>query len=228
MLMAEKILRAMKVREITCWLSFYLLVLIFAAAPASGQELINCLVASVDNQPVTLFDLRVAKTFNLLGGSSGESISAEDILNRYIDMLLVLRLAREQISLAPEEIKAELEKVKERTGSEAFEVRCRELGLKPEDLSSYLQDKILFEKVIGIRFSQRLYVSLKEIEDYYQKIYVPEQKAAGREPAGLVDVLNEIESRLQARRQEERVREWTQELRQRAEIIIYSECLKRL
>lgn len=101
--------------------------------------------------------------------------------------------------------------MKARLGTEVLEEKCRLLGLKPEDLGSYLQDKILFEKVIGTRFNQRLYVSLKEIEDYYQQVYLPEQKAAGRTPPELVNVLDEIEARLQARRREERVREWTRE-----------------
>ncbi|MGQ9800659.1 MAG: hypothetical protein ACUVRL_03210 [Candidatus Saccharicenans sp.] len=206
-----------------------LAVLFFMAiVPGSGQELLNCLVASVDNIPVTWFDLEVLKAFNLLPGTKNESLAAEDRLGKYIDVLLVLRLTREQLQVTQEEVGAELERLKNSLGEGEFNSRCQALGLKPEDLTGYLQDKILFEKVIGTRFNQRLYVSLKEIEDYYQQVYVSEQKAAGKTPAELVTVLDEIEARLQNKLREERVKEWTRELRQRAEIAVFPECLKKI
>ena len=51
---------------------------------------------------------------------------------------------------------------------------------------------------------------------------------AGQTPAELVTVLDEIEARLQNKLREERVKEWTRELRQRAEIAIFPECLKKI
>ncbi|MCR4395345.1 MAG: hypothetical protein NUW07_01250 [Candidatus Saccharicenans sp.] len=211
------------------WKAALLVWLLFMVmAQGRGQELLNCLVASVDNIPVTWFDLEVVKAFNLLPGANNDSLAAEDRLEKYIDVLLVLRLTREQLQVTQEEVRAELERLRQGLGEEVFDSRCRALGLKPEDLTGYLQDKILFEKVIGTRFNQRLYVSLKEIEDYYQKVYLPEQKAAGRTPAELVTVLDEIEARLQTRLREQRVKEWTHELRQRAEIAIFPECLKKI
>lgn len=210
------------------WLQGLSLLLFLLVSPGAGQDLLNCLVASVDHIPVTSYDLEVLKHFELLPGGSAEALTPEDRLERYIDVLLVLRLTREQLQVSQEEVAAELQRLKDRLGTDVLEQKCRLLGLKPEDLSGYLQDKILFEKVIGTRFNQRLYVSLKEIEDYYQQVYLPEQKAAGRTPPELVTVLDEIEARLQARRREERVREWTRELRQRAEIIVYGDCLNRI
>lgn len=210
------------------WLQVLSLLLLLLGRPVAGQELLNCLVASVDHIPVTAFDLEVLKNFELLPGGGAGAMTVEERLERYIDVLLVLRLTREQLQVSQEEVGAELEKLKARLGPKVLEQRCQLLGLKPEDLGSYLQDKILFEKVIGTRFNQRLYVSLKEIEDYYQQVYVPEQKSAGRTPPELVNVLDEIEARLQTRRREERVREWTRELRQRAEIVVYSDCLNRI
>lgn len=204
-----EVMATMKKKRGKWWLPALPLLLLLLVSPAAGQELLNCLVASVDHIPVTAFDLEVLKNFELLPGGNAEALTVEERLNRYIDVLLVLRLTREQLQVSPEEIGAELERLKARLGTEVLEEKCRLLGLKPEDLGSYLQDKILFEKVIGTRFNQRLYVSLKEIEDYYQQVYLPEQKAAGRTPPELVNVLDEIEARLQARRREERVREWT-------------------
>lgn len=210
------------------WAGLLALLFFMVIGPGSGQELLNCLVASVDNIPVTWFDLEVLKAFNLLPGTNNESLAAEDRLEKYIDVLLVLRLTREQLQVTPEEVGAELERLKNSLGAGEFDSRCQALGLKQEDLTGYIQDKILFEKVIGTRFNQRLYVSLKEIEDYYQQVYVSEQIAAGKTPAELVTVLDEIEARLQNKLREARVKEWTRELRQRAEIAVFPECLQKI
>lgn len=204
------------------------LLAILVFQPANGQELLNCLIASVDHTPVTLFDLEVMTVFDLLPGGNNERMTAEERLEKYIDIVLVLRLTREQLQVSQDEISSELDRLKNLLGAEVLEQKCQLLGLKPEDLSTYLQDKILFEKVIGTRFNQRLYISLKEIEDYYHQVYVPEQKATGKTPLELVAVLDELEARLQTRRREERVKEWTRELRQRAEIVVFADCLKRL
>lgn len=217
-----------KMKRAGRWLQVLSLLLVLLTSPADGQELLNCLVASVDHIPVTAFDLEVLKNFELLPGDKDQALATEERLSRYIDILLVLRLTREQLQVTQEEVRVELERLRDRLGSEILEQRCRLLGLKPEDLGSYLQDKILFEKVIGTRFNQRLYISLKEIEDYYHEVFWPEQKAAGRTPPELVAVLDEIEARLQAKRREERIKEWTEELRQRAEIIVFNDCLSHI
>jgi DNA-binding transcriptional MerR regulator len=195
---------------------------------AGGQDMVNCLVARVNSIPVSWFDLKVMESFGLLSNSGEVPLSTEERLDLYIDRLLVLRLAREQLQVSQEEIKTELNHLRNRLGSEMLEKKCQALGMKETDLVSYLQDKILFEKVIRTRFNQKLYVSLKEIEDYYEQVYVPEQEAEGKTPPELVAVLDEIEARLQNQRRQQQVKDWTRELRQRAEITIYSDCLNKI
>lgn len=196
--------------------------------PAGSQELVNCLVASVDNTSVSWFDLQVVKSFGLLSDSKEVPLSAEELLDLYVDRLLVLRLAREQLQVTKEEIKTELNDLTNRLGPEVLKEKYQALGMTENDLESYLQDKILFEKVIKTRFDQKIYISLREIEDYYAQVYVPEQKAQGKIPAELVAVLDEIEARLQSQRRQQQVADWTRDLRQRAEIIIYSDCLNKI
>ncbi|MGB9892982.1 MAG: hypothetical protein ACPLRA_01105 [Candidatus Saccharicenans sp.] len=194
-----------------------------------GQELVNCLVAMVDRVPITWFDLKVIESFQLLSEYEQEGFqSREDLLNKYIERLLVLSLAREQVKITEEEIKAEELRLKNKIGEKLIEEKCRSLGMTEAELEPYLEDKLVFEKIIGSRFNQKLYVSLKEIEDYYQKVYIPEEKNNGRTPAELVTVLDKIEARLQNQKRIEQIKSWTQELKQRAEVIIYPDCLKKV
>jgi hypothetical protein len=207
----------------------WLLILIFSWFNlASGQELVDCLVAVVDRIPISLFDLKVIQSFRLLAGFGPDVYqSKEELVNKYINMLLVFRLAKEQMNVGNEEVEKELARLKSELGISVFERECQTLGLKEADLFPYLQNKLLFERMVGSRFNQKFYISLKEIEEYYQKVYVPEETAQGRKPAELVNVLGKIEDELQHQRREQQINEWTQELRQRAEIIIYSDCLKK-
>jgi hypothetical protein len=207
----------------------YLSFLIFSIFNlASGQELINCLVATVDRDPVSLFDLKVIESFQLLAGfGPGVYKSRIELAERYIDEILVLSLAKEQIRVSREEMDKELARLKSELGSGVFEEKCQALGLKEENLLPYLQNKLLFERIVGSRFNQKFYISLKEIEEYYQKVYVPEENARGVKPAELVNVLDEIEARLEQQRREQQINEWTRELRQRVDITIYPDCLKR-
>jgi len=195
----------------------------------SAQELVNCLVAVVDRVPITWFDLRVIESFELWSEYEEDGVlSKEQMLNRYIERLLVLGLARGQVKVSEGEVLAEMSRLKNKFGSEVVEQKCQSLGMKESDLFSYLENKLLFEKIIGSRFNQKLYVSLKEIEDYYQKVYVPEEKSNGRTPAELITVLDMIEARLQNQKRRKQIKDWTEELKQRAEIMVYEDCLKKI
>lgn len=194
-----------------------------------GQNTINCVLATVEGKPVTLFDVKVIRTFNLISEvQEGIYEGQEKFLESYIDQVLILGLAREQLKVGAEEIKSEINRTKEKFGLEEFNSRLKELGLSEEDLIPYIEAKILFDKVVGSRFTQKSYVSLKEIEEFYEKEYVPQQKARGETVADLYQVLDELEARLQYSKRRKEIKEWTEELRQRADIIFDSDCLKKL
>jgi hypothetical protein len=193
-----------------------------------GQVPVNCVVATVNEKPVTLFDLKVMRTFDLVSeAQEGIYDQQEKYLESFIDQMLVRELVREQLKVTEEEIGQELKQIKEGMGEQNFNEQLLELGLTETDLRLYLEGKILFDRVIGSRFTPKSYVSLKEIEEYYQNEYVPEQKARGQTPAELLQVLGELEGKLQKIKRSKEIKEWMQELRQRAEIIINSDCLKK-
>jgi len=214
-----------KLRVVICLTILILSILNLAPA----QELINCLVAMVDRAPVSLFDVKVVESFRLISGFGPDVYkSKNELADRYIDEILVLGLAKEQIKVSREEVEKELARLKSELGNSVFEEKCQALGLKEENLLPYLQNKLLFERIVGSRFNQKFYISLKEIEEYYQNVYVPEETARDLKPAELVNVLDEIEARLEQQRREQQINEWTKELRQRADITIYPDCLKRI
>jgi hypothetical protein len=164
---------------------------------AQEEQLIDCLAAIVNGLPVSLFDLKVAESFRLLEADSEIYNDREKLLDEYVNHLLVLELARGQLGVSQKELAQEIDRLKKTYGEQELEEKLTALGMKENDLTPYLQNKILYDKIINSRFNQKMYVSLKEIEDYYNKIYVPEEKARGRTPAELVNALDEIEAHLQ-------------------------------
>jgi len=194
----------------------------------AGQVLVDCVLAMVKEKPVTLFDWKIVKSFNLISESQeGIYEGQNEFLEAYVDQILILELAREQIKIEEEEIKQEIIKSRTKIGPENFDQKLLKLGLSEQDLRPYIQGKLLFDKVIGSRFSQTSYVSLKEIEEYYQNEYVPQQKARGQTPAELFQVLDELERKLQRNKRKKEIKGWMEELRQRADIIINQDCLKK-
>ncbi|MGC8891493.1 MAG: hypothetical protein C0168_05575 [Candidatus Aminicenantes bacterium] len=211
----------------------FLLILLFlllslVVRPTSGQEVIDCLVAEVDGVPVSLFDLKVVEAFQLIGSVPEVYKDKEEMLNSYLDRLLVLELAKGQLGASQEELNQEVDRLKNIFGHQEFEEKLASLGMKESDLFPYLQQKILYDKILSSRFNQKLYISLKEIEDYYQQVYVPEEKAKGGVPREMVNVLGEIEAQLQKIKAGQQLKEWVQELRQRADITIYLDCLRKI
>lgn len=59
-----EVMATMKKKRGKWWLPALPLLLLLLVSPAAGQELLNCLVASVDHIPVTAFDLEVLKILN--------------------------------------------------------------------------------------------------------------------------------------------------------------------
>lgn len=197
---------------------------------SEAQVLVNCLVAVADDVPISLYDLKVVILFGLEPEPSQRELplKKEDVVNIYIDELLVLNLARGQINISQEEIDQEIGQTRARLGSQLFEEECQSLGIEADHLIPYIENKLLFEKIVKARLSQRVPVSLQELEDYYNHTYVPETKAKGQPVPEMVNVLTEIEDKLQAIKARGQLSQWLQGLRQKARIIINQDCLEKV
>ena len=94
------------------------------------------------------------------------------------------------------------------------------LGLTFEDIRSYVEEILLFNKVINQRFNRAASVSIKEIEQYYRENYIPRKQAEGSDPKPMVDILDEIESAIKKEKIDKQVTEWITNLKKEAEVEI--------
>jgi len=193
----------------------------------SFSETVDRIVAVVNEQIITLTDLRIVEEFGLYDYDKEAKKNVQDfrqfILEELIDQKLVIQFAREQVSVEKEEVDSFLKKITEKMGYENVQKKLEEFGMDWDDLKAYIEEKIIYQKVISVKFTQGNIVSLKEIEDYYNLVYVPSQKEKGLEPQLMMDILSEIESSLKQEKIRTHVEGWINTLKKRADIQINRE-----
>jgi hypothetical protein len=202
-----------------------LLATLLTAALLPAQT-VNCLVAVVDGGIITLLDVQVAVEFGL-GYTAGEG---EDprlrALDALIDRRIVLDLAREARGLTGEELDAAIDGLSRELGEAAFAAKLGKFDLRESDLAPYLEERILFERALAVRFSQSLPVTMNEVERHYRDIYVTEQGRLGLPVEPLEQVSGAIESRIRDERLARQTADWVRDLRGRADIRITKDCLR--
>ncbi len=196
------------------------------AASLWPAQTVNCLVAVVNGDIITLLDVQVAAEFGL-GYPAGEG---EDPRLRALDALverkIVLDLARESRGLTGEELDAALEDLGRSFGDAAFAAKLAKFGLRPSDLAPYLEERILFERALAARFSAAIPVPLTEVERTYRDIYVPERGRLGLAVEPFDKVSGALETRIRDERLARQTADWVRDLRKRANIQIKRDCLK--
>jgi len=195
----------------------------------SEQETVDRIVALVNDQVITLTDLKIAEAFRIydeeLEGFNGNSLSL--ILEKLISQKLVIQLSSEKVSVEKEKLDMALKIIIEKMGMDEVERKMAEFGLDWEDLRESVWEKILYQTILSQRFSRVIIVSLKEIEDYYHQVYIPTQKEKGADPKPMIEILDEIESILRQERIKEQVEEWLENLKKNANIQVKREALER-
>lgn len=202
--------------------------LLLLGAASLPAQTVNCLVAVVNGHVITLVDVQVVAEFGLAAQIPEESgkdprFAALDVL---IDRKVVLEMAREARSADRDETTAALDEVRRELGEDEFARRLRKFGLQEKDLRPYLEESLLFEKALALRFSRNLPVSRTDIEKHYREIYAPEQARRGLQPESLERVTGLLEARVRDQALKRQTNAWVKDLRNRADIRINKDCLK--
>ncbi len=205
-------------------------ILIFGllAFSLGNAQTVNCLVAVVDGEAITLTDVHIVYEFGLY--DRREEKRGEDPRFAALDALIarkvVLAMARDTRGISPTDLTHHVATLRDDYGEDVFYQKLRKFLLREDDLVPYLKDRILFDRVVAARFSQTIPVSRGDVEKYYREIYRPEQESLGRTAGGLAEVTPQLESRIRAEIRTKQVKDWILNLRSRAEIQIKQDCLK--
>ncbi|MFH2042000.1 MAG: hypothetical protein ABIJ35_05705, partial [Acidobacteriota bacterium] len=139
------------------------------------------------------------------------------------DQKLILRKMGAEILLPVGEPEKTLLSTLRRLGADRSAELLAFFGLTREDLYPYIEEKLLFQKITFERFKDSAFVGLKEMDAYYEEVYLPEREAIGLNPLPLLEILNEIEAAIKETKIKRLVEEWLKTLRAEADVQIFLE-----
>ena len=165
-----------------CWLFFVMA----TASFLRGQEVVDRIVARVENDIILLSDVRELKEYQELVDGKSESESV--IVDRLIDQWIVRSEA--ELSRFPEpkeeEIDLGVSRVVKSFGSpEEYEARKKQSGLNDVEVRKIVAAQLYLSSYLDSRFRPSAQIDEKAIEDFYQNAVLPRAKARGQEPPTL-------------------------------------------
>lgn len=186
------------------------------AVPA-GAELLDRIIAAVNNDVIAQSDLRQAMEFNSIlsrnggGGRKLEAETLEGLINRRLLLQEAYRLRYAEVS--DQEAAAETAKLKERLGSDqAFREFLSRTALTEAKLERMLGERLLVERFVEKKIGLYARVSRDEAEQYYK------DHAAAFSGKRFAEVQKQISAFLAAEKTGQQVDQYLTDLRARADI----------
>ena len=211
----------MQVRQINLVLLCILLVLAFTRPVIVRAEIIDRILAVVDDQIITLSDARAVLRFELLPADVSEDPVAA-VMQRLIDRRLMLNeVERYETSALPAAvIDARVAAIQSRfTDALGLELALNQTAWAREDLRRFSHDTLRIEAYLQQRFATALLdPSAEDIQRYYKEH--AEEFTVNGVLRPLAEVADQIRDRLSEQRREPVIRDWIDGLRRRANIVI--------
>jgi hypothetical protein len=184
-----------------------------------AQEVVDRLVARVENDVILLSDVRLLSQYQLL--VDGKTESDADILNRLIDQWIVRNEAT--IARTPPPADADIDRAVQRlqqsfSSKEDYEARRKLAGLTESDVRRLTSDQLYLSGYLDSRFRPSVQVDEKAIEDFYQNGVLPRAKARGQKPPTLDAAHDYIQEALIQRGINEQSDRWLKESHARVRI----------
>lgn len=201
---------------------------LLVAAVAWGQqyELVDRVLAVVDEDPVLLSEVEQVLVLGLVEPREGED--ERQLRRRVLDLLIEQRLRFHEIDAfgfveIPEvEIQASFDEIRARFGTdEAFDRDLERVGLDRDSLRQLIARQLMVLYYVNERLGPRIFVDLDDIRAYYEGTLVPELQRRGASVPPIQDVREDIRALLKEQRLDEELVRWTDELRSEADVEDY-------
>jgi hypothetical protein len=192
------------------------LFLVLLISPAAARaELVDRIVASVNNDVITFSEFEQAVAFNVaLGGKKEENLRAETLEGLINRRLLIQEAYRLKfVEVSEQDIGAEIEKLKQRLGTDtAFAAFLAKLDMTREQLGLMLGERLLVERFVEKKIGLYVRVSRDEAQDYFNN------HPTGFKDKRFPEVQKAITTMLTDRKLEQQVTQYLAELKSKADI----------
>lgn len=211
------------------WLG-WMCVLLLAAAPLRAGEIIDRIVATVDNDVVLESDLDLALRFQALVNSTAPGDPGAGKREQELQRLIDQSLLREQMLRAgftPPNGKDVAKAVAGlRAGipgaatEEGWRTALAAAGLSEQDVEERVREQIEITRFVDLRFRPGIRVDTSEVRHYYEETLVPELRAKGAAPPPLSQVADKIQGLLVEKSISDQLDAWLKSLRAESRIRI--------
>ena len=185
----------------------------------AAQEVVDRIVARVENDVILLSDVRALSRYQQF--LDGKSESDARVLDRLIDQWIVRTEADVSRSPRPSEadIDHDLSRVRNSFDSEQeYEARRKQAGLNEQDVRAMVASQLYLSNYLDSRFRPAVQIDPKQIEDFYQTAVVPRAKARGQDPPTLDAARDTIQEALIQNGINQQAEQWLKESRLRLHV----------
>ena len=193
---------------------------LLAAAPlVHAQELIDRIVARVENDVILLSEVRALSRYQQL--VDGKAESDGQILDRLIDQWIVRNEADTARFPHPSDVDVAhgVERLQASFASpEEYETGRKQAGLSNVDIRNMVASQLYLSNYLDSRFRPSVQIAPKDVEDFYQSAVVPRAKARNQAPPALDASRDYIQEALVQRGINEQADRWLKEGRARLRV----------
>lgn len=191
-------------------------ILSLAALLQSGAILVDKIAAQVNEAIITIHDIERAVALFPVQRQEGED--EDQFYLRILDDLITYKaIALEfgaEFTLNEEDKEAVQTQILQKAGSlEALQSTLDRFAMSWGDFEEFIREKVLYEKVLREKFAMELIIPFEEIEEYYNRVFLPSHLQIGLEPQSLVEMAPQIEMYLRKQRTEKQLSDWLNDIR---------------
>lgn len=190
------------------------------------EQLVDRILAVVDDDPILQSDLDQLIALDPNALREGESRKNRD--QRLLEDLVERRLRFHEVErygfgdvpqgLVDEQL---ARMAADYDTPEAFEAQLSEVGLSRDDLARRIQRDLAVLTYVDELLGARVFVGLEEIQKHYDSVLLPELRERNLEIPDLDEVREQIREVLRQERLNQELGRWTEELRSKADVLIY-------
>lgn len=204
------------------------LLLLVAACRGYAGEIVDRIVASVDNVPILQSDWDQAVAFEALQqGRTVDSFTADDrrgVLDRLVDQQLLRSQMGDENTAAAEdrEISKQVDKIRamypEARTDEGWQQVLTRYGLDAAFVTQKVAKQLQVMRFVELRLRPESRVARADIEEYYNETLVPAVRSRGAKEESLAELYPKIEEILRQQRMDQLLTAWLHDLRDHSEI----------
>jgi hypothetical protein len=197
------------------------MVLFLAGTRSLAQEVVDRMVARVENDVILLSDMRDLGHYQIL--MDGKSESDGKLLDLLIDEWIVRNEATVSRIAQPseEDVDKSIARLKRSFSSpEEFEERRIQSGLSEQALRRMTRSQIYLSNYLDTRFRAAIQIDDKDVEDFYKTRVVPRAESRGQTPPTLEAAHDYIQEVLVQQAINEQAEKWLKESRARIHVDI--------